>query len=166
MNSYNFYSKNNYTQRGTKDIIDFLSESYFVIDVQDEKDYQKKDIDLIAIDKKDIHQTYTIEIKCDSYGKKSSNYFAETISNKNKNTLGCWLLTQSQFIAYYFPDLRELHIIKTILAQQWTREHLSELPVKKLSTNDGHGNVYYQSEGVLIDRQTLIDTIGIRVEKI
>lgn len=166
LNTYDFYSKDAQTQKGTKDIVDYFSNWYFIIDVQDEEEYQKKDIDLIVLDKQDIHDVHTVEIKCDSYGKKSSNYFAETISNKNKNTLGCWLITESDYIAYYFPDLRELHMIKTKSAQEWTKEHLEELPKRQLSTGDGHGNVYYKSEGVLINRQVLIDAIGISILKI
>lgn len=169
LNSYGFVKQNVFTQKGTKDIVNWLSANYFVIDVQKEKEYQKKDIDLITVDKHNIHHVTTLEIKCDSYYK-TGNYFAETISNKQKYEAthgtegrGCWTYTESDYILYYFPDAKELHIIPTSKAQEWTKAHIDTLPVKHLATQGDDGNKLYDSEGVLIKREQLKKEIGVEV---
>ena len=52
----------------------------------------------------------TVEAKADKVI--SSNIFFETISNKEKNTLGCMLKTEADYIFYYFIAFKELYILK------------------------------------------------------
>ena len=49
----------------------------------------------------------TVEAKADKVP--SSNIFFETISNKEKNTLGCMLKTEADYVFYYFLAYKEFY---------------------------------------------------------
>jgi hypothetical protein len=170
MNGYDFYSKDNYTQKHTEEIVNFFTEhGMMMIDIQHNKDGQKKDIDFIGINNNNINKITYFEVKCDRYYK-TGNFYAETISNISKyeksngtEGIGCWMYTQSDYILYYFPDIYELNVIPTKKAQAWTKQHLNELNYKFVSTTGKDKKVLYYGKGVLINKQRLIKDIGIRV---
>ena len=43
----------------------------------------------------------------------TGNFFFETVSNLNKNTKGCMLYTESDYVFYYFIDTCDLYLIPT-----------------------------------------------------
>ena len=83
-----------------------IAEKYFnqsnkiksYLDVTKDDIYREKDIDFITYMKNG--DVITVEAKADKVI--SSNIFFETISNKEKNTLGCMLKTEADYIFYYF----------------------------------------------------------------
>jgi len=122
--SYDFNKKNDDSKKVEALIIEFLeSRGNRVEDVSDIEYYRKIDVDLLVHNEK--NKIIKLEVKADST--KTKNYFAETISNDKKNTLGCWLLTESDYIAYYFELDKELHIIPTKPAQEYVIKNKNNL---------------------------------------
>ena len=94
---------------------------YEVEDLQNNRDYYKKDIDLLIKDKED--RDIYVEVKTDFYDYKK-NVCVETISNINTNKPGWIHYTEAEYIIYYLVNFSEIYVIKT--------EDLKEL----ITTND------------------------------
>ena len=149
-----------YCMKGQKDLSDlglaisleFLQSNpnvFEVINVENDRYYQGKDIDLLA--KMKIRESkgwVGIEVKCDSY--KSGNLYFETISNMNKNTPGCLLYSEAHFLFYYFEKLEELYILPMQSFRQWFIQNKSSFDKKNTCTKDTKGKILYKSEGYTI----------------
>lgn len=120
-----------------------------VTNVENDRYYQEKDIDLLVKMKiKESKGWVGIEVKCDSY--KSGNLYFETISNINKNTLGCLLYSEAHFLFYYFEKLEELYILPMQSFRQWFLRNKSSFNKKNTYTKDTKGKILYKSEGYTI----------------
>ena len=114
-NDYSWKLQKELGERGVVHVIEWLyllNNTTGVWDVQDEKEYQIKDIDLLWTTEsggEDYDTAKTIEVKTDFYT--TGNFFFETVSNVKKNTLGCFLKTEADFLFYYFIA----HLFTTLL---------------------------------------------------
>lgn len=163
MNEYNFNTSNKIGTDGVNEILKFLEKEKSilgVISVEENKSYQPKGIDFIAITNKE--KLRKIEIKTDTYD--TGNYFIETISNSNKNTKGCLLTTESDFIFYYFIKKKELNIINTKEFQNWFEVNQDRFSSKKCYTSAGSGN--YSTIGKLVPIKVLNEELGIKTKNI
>lgn len=152
----NFYDDNDFTQKGTNEILEYFSDRFDFVDLQYEKEWQEKDVDFQFDSKKDIWDSRLVEIKCDSYV--SGNIFIETVSNNNKGTLGCILKTESDYLFYYFTQWKRLYIFKTKALQKWTLENKDKnrFRVSHPVTHDRYGNTMYYGTGMIVPLNTLI----------
>ena len=134
-----------------------------VIDVENNRHFQQKDIDLIwkyrhkgkILEKK-------IEIKADRYHH-TGNYFFETTSNASKGTPGCFLYTEADYVFYYFLDVKELHILPMPGVRDWFRERLEQFRETYTTTPCGN-NEHYKTIGRLVPRHIAIEQLkSIRV---
>ncbi len=134
--NHNWKDQKELGERGVFHILEWLytlSNTVGVWDVQDDKEYQEKDIDLLwTVEPGD--KEYTIEVKTDTY--KSGNFFFETVSNVSKNTLGCFLKTEADFIFYYFIEMGQLFVLNTGAIQKWFLENKSRYNEKVLGTDN------------------------------
>ncbi len=150
---YDMAGKSHIGSKGVKDIIVYLkslSETFNVINVENIAGFREKDIDLIW-NRKTGYKTIPvkIEVKTDKYHN-TGNYFFETISNNNKNTLGCFMYTEADFIYYYFIDTKELHILPMPETRNWFLSNINRFKeVNVKSTEAGTG--FYHSVGRLIN---------------
>ena len=130
-------------------------ETIEVLNVEDDPTCRAKDIDLIWTFRGSdgSHAIVTIEIKGDRYYH-TGNYFLETISNEGKNTPGCFLYTQADYIFYYFVAEKELHILPMPATRDWFQQHLHQFQEKKTSTPVANGK-YYVTVGRLVPRNQL-----------
>ena len=98
--------------------------------VRNNKDYQKKDIDIVMTLKDE--QVVTVEVKTDSYI--SGNMFYETISDDVKNEVGCFEKTEADFIFYYFinPQYRKAYVFNTEYLRDWVHKHKDEFTLKRV----------------------------------
>ena len=124
--------------------------------VRDVKEYQAKDIDIIAeIDTRKIY----IEVKTDSYT--SGNMFYETISNDIKQEIGCMEKTEADFIFYYFinPKYRKIYIFRTEMLRDWVHKNKERFKLKKVY------NYSYNSFGYAFPLDILVEEIknGIKI---
>ena len=94
------------------------------LDVTEDDIYREKDIDFILNMKNG--NVITVEAKADKVP--SSNIFFETISNKEKNTLGCMLKTEADYVFYYFLAYKELYILKRKQYVTWVKKAKLYLP--------------------------------------
>jgi hypothetical protein len=106
---------------GTELIFNFLQNqksTIKIINVENDIDYQKKDIDLIKIRElnSEVKET-AIEIKVDNYYR-TGNYFFETLSNVERGTDGCFMYSEATYLFYYFLNV-ELHIFNFSKAREW-----------------------------------------------
>src|SRR5699024_5516662 len=127
MKKYSMTEAMSVAKQAATDIEAFLNgfkETIKVINVEDVEVYQEKDIDLLwrrySNDKK---VETTIEIKGDLYHY-TGNYFFETISNKSKQTPGCFMYTEAEYLFYYYVNEKELHVIPMEATRKWFKENL------------------------------------------
>ncbi|WP_242054399.1 histidine phosphatase family protein [Nostoc sp. FACHB-888] len=91
------------------------SETRSVINVENDPDYQRRDIDLIWT----THSSeILIEIKGDRWNK-TRNLFFETHSNLEKGTPGCFLYTEADWLFYYFVNTRQLYRLPMPKTREW-----------------------------------------------
>ena len=130
-------------------------ETVEVLNVEDDPIGRAKDIDLIwTVRRPDGNQSVTtIEIKGDRYYH-TGNYFLETVSNEAKNTPGCFLYTEADFIFYYFLEEKELHVLPVPATRHWFRQHLHQFREKRTSTPVGNNQIYV-TVGRLVPRRLL-----------
>lgn len=127
-----------------------LPDTIKVLNVEDDPFYREKDIDILLSKKwNGKSRTISIEIKADSYYR-TGNYFLEIISNESKNTPGCFLYTEADFIYYYFLPQKELHILPMPLTRDWFNKNQERFDIKKTSTPTYNG--FYITVGRIVPR--------------
>lgn len=166
----NFYKADKIAKQASDEITTWLKtfeETVTVHNVEDFKTFQEKDIDLVWLSiLKEKGPKYcvatTIEIKADTYYR-TGNYFFETISNTKKNNPGCFLVTESDFLYYYFIEQKELHVIPTKAAQEWFLANKSKFKERRVDTTGKNGELYYQNVGSLVPRNELQKHVDVQV---
>lgn len=123
-----------------------------IMSLENEKFYQPKGIDLLLTRKLEVApyvKAETIEVKTDRYHK-TGNYFFETVSNVSKNTSGCFLYTEADFLFYVFPEI-EIHILPTKKVREWFLPKIDSFKEKSCTTEGK-----YETKGRLVPRELLI----------
>ncbi|WP_336784146.1 hypothetical protein [Paenibacillus illinoisensis] len=148
---------NKYTMKETMDVAKQASleieqylwqqpETLGVVNLEDDPYFQALDIDL-AWETKD--GVFLVEIKGDRYYR-TGNYFFEVVSNQSKNSLGCFMYTEADFVFYYFIDEKELHVLPMPQTREWFNENKDRYQQKTVSTSVGTGR--YFTVGKLVPR--------------
>ncbi len=123
--------------------------------------YQEKDIDLLWTT---ATHDYTIEIKADR-NDGTGNFFFETISNKEKNTLGCFLKTQADFLFYYFVEPRTLYILPMPRTRKWFVENMSRFEEREAATPVGKDR--YITVGCIVPIEVVMSEVrGVKVKQL
>lgn len=138
----------------------FVNKGINVRNVEGVKYYQSQDVDFIM----DLggKKKKKFELKADTYYMK--NFYIEVISNKDKNTTGCFLYTKSDYILYYYVNHGKCFIIPTKEFQEWFNKNIDrfEEPRSKVFTpvgNDGEG---YFSEGRLVPVNVMVEELKLK----
>ena len=154
---YGFYDKNDEASIASRlfEIILLKSpRTVNVINVEKEEKYQQLDIDLIleCYSSKGGIKKVTLEVKADQYFC-SPNLYAETISNMNLMSKGCFLETKADFILYYYSNHEVLYVFETEKIRKWfvntNRKFKKGHPITK---NEKTGELLYVSEGAIVPR--------------
>jgi len=143
--------------KATGDIVKWLRKNKRTVDiinVEDDPRYQAQDVDLIW---KSIDQEIKIEIKGDTWHK-TGNFFLETHSNEEKDTLGCFLYTEADFVFYYFTEIKTLYVLPMPESRVWFEKHMGEFKEKRTQTIVGNGR-YYTTVGRLVPIATLLKNV-------
>lgn len=138
-----------------------------VRNVENDPLYRTKDIDILWDVQLDDGSTKTvsIEVKGDRWYH-TGNYFFETISNEGKETPGCFMYTEADYVYYYFVEEREVHILPMPATREWFKERLENFRERKTSTPVGSGDTYI-TVGRLVPRKLLLAEVeGVQVRKI
>lgn len=164
LNEYEMKPMLEIAQKASSEIEKYLnsmSETIAVINVEDDKDFQKQDVDLLWIHKgSNTEYMRKVEIKGDRYYK-TGNFFLETESNREKGTPGCFLYTEADYIFYYFIDTRELNVIPVQKSRKWFMDNIHRFEEKLLSTKVGEVG-YYTSAGRLVPKKIMREELGIK----
>jgi hypothetical protein len=160
LNSYGFEERNDFSKIGIKIVTDYLSslkKTIKIVNVEDDVDYQKIDIDLIWHYKEDknICEDY-IEVKADSYT--SGNFWLETLSNKKYQTQGCFLKSKAKYYFYYFSKWDKLYIIPLKPAQEWFKENMNRFRESETTTNN-QGEYSHTTVGRIVPIQIIINEL-------
>ncbi len=121
-----------------------FNETDGVRNVEADPKFQKIDVDLIWATKK--HE-YKIEIKADRWHK-TGNFFFETHSNKEKNTPGCFLYTEADFVFYYFIVPKTLYCLPMPRTREWFQSKMHKF--KESSTTTPVNGEQYTTVGRLV----------------
>lgn len=131
-----------------------LKETVEVINVEDNKHFQKKDIDLLWIYILNNEEYMKrIEVKGDRYAH-TGNFFIETMSNRERNNPGCFMYTEADYLYYYFIDSRELNVMPVKESREWFIKNMHRFEEKFLSTKVGDIG-YYTSSGRLVPKEIM-----------
>lgn len=136
----------------------FKNKGIKVIDLEGNKLYQKKDIDFIL---KKGSKRMKVELKSDTYIPR--NFYIETVSNVGKDTEGCFLYTESDYILYGFINHGIFYMIPTVKFQAWfnENEHRFSEPNTKVFTPAGKDGGYY-SKGKLVPVDIMVEELGMK----
>lgn len=150
MNShYDFYEQDALAKKGGKHIENYLKQQAQIVmvkDVQDDPYYQQMDVDFVCGAKANDHiEERKIEVKVDTFFDRSKNYFFELVSNRTNNSDGCLMVTESDFLFYYFIE-KELHIFKTSELQYWLVNNEHRFKKKEVK------NKFYTTMGIIVPR--------------
>ncbi len=161
MNIYDFNTVNNIADIGSDIIEKWLKRSPSTVDIVNvEKNpyYQRKDVDFVW---DYIHKTKgklqkLIELKVDRYAH-TGNFFFETISNAEKNTPGCFMYTESDYLFYYFitKEKEQLYILDMKEVRPWFIANKHRFKEKWLKTKV-KADTYYSSCGNTVPIQVVV----------
>ncbi len=151
MNSYSMKETMNVASLASKEIENFLlntENTVDVINVENDRYFQKKDIDLLWVrkNKNNKNKVIKVEVKGDRYHY-TGNFFIETISNANKCSPGCFLYSEADYFFYYFVYTKELYILPLKKTRNWFLKNQHRFELKRLSTNIKGKGMIYKSYG-------------------
>lgn len=138
-----------------------LSGTVNVVNVEDYPTYQKKDIDVLYFfnGKDNVKKKASIEIKGDMHHH-TGNYFFETHSNLQKNTPGCFMYTEADFLFYYYVKMKELHILPMKETRAWFIKNIERFEQRGTSTQIGNKKKKgYRTAGRLVPRNILLEEV-------
>ena len=115
------------------------------IDVSNNKDFQKKDIDFV-VEKNE--KSFTIDVKTDNFS--TGNFFIETKKNEGKNSLGCIFSTEANFWWYIFLPAKQLYIFRPSVMI----EHMENNSFREVGHGTTVGSGGYTSKGQLVAIQS------------
>jgi len=169
INHYDVKDTFSVSDRGITDVSGMLlkhPQTLAVVNVEKDEHFQNKDIDILWLyRKKEELLTKKIEVKTDRYAH-TGNIFLETISNETKNTPGCFLYTEADWIFYYFIDSKELYILPVTATRKWFATESNRFREKRVSTSN-KGEIWYYSRGTLVPKNILKKEVpGIKVVKL
>jgi hypothetical protein len=160
-----FYTRNKDAREASKRVEEFLRSCIKVVDVQnveDAKEYQVQDIDLLCIlEIGDGEKTVAIEVKGDTKAHQTGNFFFETVSNEALGTQGCFLKSKAHLLFYYLLETDRLYIFPMKRMQNWFLEVQQQLRAspsiqgifqrKKTHTVDVAGSYRHTTVGRCVD---------------
>lgn len=141
MRTYTMQESTQVASRATADITQWLQNSPRTLSIQNvenDPNYQAIDVDLVV--KTDRGES-KLEIKGDRYHK-TGNFFFETHSNREKNTPGCFLYTQADWLCYYFVEIGLLYLLPMPQTRNWFLNHIERFPSKSTTTPIRGGGCY------------------------
>ncbi len=134
-----------------------LPRTISVVNVEDDPEYQKVDVDLLLTTNKG---SYKLEIKGDRYHK-TGNFFLETHSNQERGTPGCFLYTAADWVLYYFVTPRTLYLLPMPATREWFAANIDRFRERSTTTKTDRG--FYTTVGRLVPINVVRDEVeGVR----
>lgn len=157
MKAYDFNGRYDISKIAIDNVNEYLlslDETIGIINVEDDKAFQKFDIDLVQVTNNSI---FNIEVKSDTY--ETGNFFFETVSNATKGTEGCFMYTTADYIYYYFTKSRLVYVLPMPLTRDWFISNINRFSKKELATKE-RGKLLYHSYGYTVPIDIVIDEVN------
>lgn len=130
-----------------------FEETVSVQNVEAIREFQNIDVDLLWTTQK---RRFKIEIKADRWHK-TGNFFFETHSNKEKNTRGCFLYTEADFIFYFFVTPRILYTLPIPRTREWFEANMRRF--KESATTTPIKDNHYTTVGRLVPIDAVMNEV-------
>tara|TARA_Y100000310_G_scaffold342145_1_gene443984 strand:+ start:74 stop:604 length:531 start_codon:yes stop_codon:yes gene_type:complete len=168
MKAYTFKEKNEFSKIGISVVCSYLnsiSKTINVKNVEDDKNYQKNDIDLVWNYKKDNKELMiSVEVKTDKYT--TGNFWLETLSNKKLKTQGCFVKSKARYLFYYFTGWDSMYIIPLKRAKEWFIKNMGRFRESETSTKDESGTYSHTTVGRIVPINIMMNEVeGIKLVK-
>ena len=166
--SYTFDEKNDFSKKGIKVVSCYLrslKKTVNVKNVEDEPKYQKNDIDLVWVYRKNNSVvSVSIEVKTDRYT--TGNFWLETISNEKLGTIGCFIKSKAKILFYYFTEWDDMYVLPLKRTREWFLKNIDKFKESKTTTKDLEGNYKHTTVGRLVPIKVLMKEVsGIKLIK-
>ena len=100
-------------------------------DVREDPYYREIDVDFLAQDKNGIWKKF--EAKADTYW--DINFAFEKMANIEEGKLGCMLITEADYILYYFISERKLYVLEREPYVNWVKQNYDKFRHNKDTRN-------------------------------
>jgi hypothetical protein len=160
--SYTFTEKNDFSKKGISVVCAYLSQlkkTISIKNVEDDPNYQKNDIDLVWVYKKeDKELMLSIEVKADRYT--TGNFWLETLSNESLGTPGCFVKSKAKYLFYYFTEWDSMYIMPLKASQKWFTANMERFRESKTTTKDEKGNYRHTTVGRIVPINIMMNEVG------
>ncbi len=157
-------------ERAVREVTEFLLSDFvknnwyptqLVHNVENEKIYRSFDIDLLwVVPVESFLRCYTVEVKGDQLHQ-FGNFFFETVSIKHRNTPGAFVISQAEWLFYYFVHIRELYCLPMGVTKTWFLEN--ETRFKEATAHSQRNSRSWSTVGRKVPIQNVIDEVkGVR----
>lgn len=139
--TYTMQESTQVADRATADIthwLQHLSRTISIQNVENDPHYRAIDVDLLVTTDRGESK---LEIKGDRYHK-TGNFFFETHSNREKNTPGCFLYTEADWLCYYFVEIGLLYLLPMPQTRDWFLNNMERFQSKSTTTPIRAGGCY------------------------
>ena len=162
MKSYTFTEKNDFSKKGISVVCAYLSslkKTISIKNVEDDPNYQKNDIDLVWVYKKENKELMiSIEVKTDKYT--TGNFWLEILSNEELGTPGCFVKSKAKYLFYYFTEWDSMYIMPLGVAKEWFFANLKRFRESKTTTKDENGNYRHTTVGRIVPINIMMKEVG------
>lgn len=157
MTEKTFKTENKWGKQGEQIIMQHCRKNHNakVRDLSADKNYQAIDIDAIIAAP---NAEFTAEIKTDSY--RPQNFCFEYISNDVKNTKGWFIITQADYIAYYFVNYDVVFWLPTAELREYVLPRLHQYKQAERPTYSKDGRLLYHSHNILVPIREIEKALG------
>jgi hypothetical protein len=162
MKSYTFTEKNDFSKKGISVVCAYLSslkKTISIKNVEDDPNYQKNDIDLVWVYKKENKELMiSIEVKTDKYT--TGNFWLEILSNEELGTPGCFVKSKAKYLFYYFTEWDSMYIMPLGVAKEWFLVNMKRFRESKTTTKDEKGNYRHTTVGRIVPINIMMKEVG------
>ena len=160
-----FRERKDQEEKDLNEVKDFFIKSWYEVeDVHNNTQYFDKDIDLLI--KKDW-EINTIEIKFDDYlDSTTQNFFFEIISNEQRTTKWCFLMSNADILLYYATSSKTWYFFPLPKLRNWFFEVRNDFrnpkdidkyfKLKSTHTKDENWKYHHTTIWRLIDKKVLL----------
>jgi hypothetical protein len=152
-----FKTENKWGKQGEQIIMQHCRKNHNakVYDLSADKNYQAIDIDAIIAAP---NAEFSAEIKTDSY--RPQNLCLEYISNDKKGTKGWFIITQADYIAYYFVNYDVCFWMPTAELREYIIPRMDSYKHTIRPTISDSGNFLYNSHNILVPIREIEKALG------
>lgn len=144
--SYSFSGQKDVGAIGVSILVNFFRKrGWRVEDVEDDKDWRRRDVDLLVNGK-------STEVKTDTH--KTGNLFLEITSDGKP---GCVFQSRAEVWCYLFPLQNKLYLIELPKLQLWLFQNAKDYRTKRVKSTQS-GRVWY-AEGIAVPLVTLEEAL-------